>query len=108
MMESLPQARLNFRIRLIFRNLSNPTTMAAYNQYDARLESLVVETRTAWAAEVQDLTDEERTIIARAIHQHPELATQIHYERTHTGFTREITVTEADIARLYEQKVAGA
>lgn len=80
--------------------------MADYNQYDPRLESLVVETRTLWAPAVQDLTEEERTVVARAIHARPELASKISYERTHTGFTREITVTEAEIARLYEQNIA--
>lgn len=82
--------------------------MAGYNQYDPRLESLVVETRTLWAPEVMDLTDEDKGILARAIHLRPELATNIKYERTHTGFTREITVAEADIARLYEQNVSEA
>lgn len=82
--------------------------MAGYNKFDARLESLVVQTQTLWSPEVQDLSDEEKTIISRAIQMRPELASQISYERTHTGFIRQVTVTEADIARLYEQDVAGA
>ena len=77
--------------------------MAGYDKFDQRLESLVVQTVTHWAPECADLSADEKQVIARAIHHHPQLASQIHYERTHTGFTREITVTEADIARLYEQ-----
>ena len=81
--------------------------MAAYNKYDLRLESLVVETKTCWDPDLTDLSVEEKRVIAQAIHEHPELAKQINYERTHTGFTREITVTEEDITRLYDQKVTG-
>jgi hypothetical protein len=80
--------------------------MANYDAYDPRLESLVVETRTAWAAELQSLSPEEKAVIARAIHRHPQLASHIAYERTHTGFIREITVGEADIERLYNHKVS--
>lgn len=82
--------------------------MADYNAYDARLESLVVETRTLWAPEVQGLSADEKAAVSRGIHRHPELARQIGYERTHTGFIREITVTEADIERLYQQNIAAS
>lgn len=80
--------------------------MAGYNKYDARLESLVVETKTSWDGSTNDLSAEEKAVVARAIHEHPELAAKIEYERAHTGFTREITVTEDDIARLYEQNIS--
>jgi hypothetical protein len=82
--------------------------MADYDAYDARLESLVVETRTNWAAEVHDLSPDEKAVVARAIHRHPQLAKQIAYERTHTGFIREITVTAADIERLYRHNLASS
>lgn len=82
--------------------------MAALNKYDERLESLVVETRTLWDSEVKGLSDDDRAWLARAIHQSPELATQIRYERAHTGFTREITVTVDDIARLYQERVGAS
>ncbi len=79
--------------------------MAAYNKYDKRLESLVVETTTVWGDDVGELSAEDRTWVAQAIHQQPELAGRISYERAHTGFTRIITVTADDIARLYETRV---
>lgn len=82
--------------------------MAAYNKYDPRLESLVVETRTFWADDVQDLSEADRHWLATAIQARPELASRINYERAHTGFTREITVTAADVARLYDERMQQA
>jgi hypothetical protein len=41
------------------------------------------------------------------VHREPESAAKIEYERSHTGFTRVITVTVDDIARLYEERVGG-
>lgn len=81
--------------------------MAAYNKYDPRLESLVVETRTYWDDSVADLSDEDRQAIAKAIHAQPELAKKIEYVRAHTGFTREITVTVEEIQKLYQQRLQG-
>ncbi len=75
--------------------------MAAYTKYDPRVDSLVVETRTNWAPDVVGLSEEDKAWLAKAIHAEPRLAGKIAYERAHTGFTREITVTTADIERLY-------
>ena len=80
--------------------------MAAYNQYDPRLESLVVETRTLWDKDVQGLSAEDKTLVAQSLHRAAKLVGKINYERTHTGFTREITVSAADIERLYHDRVA--
>lgn len=80
--------------------------MAAYNKYDPRLESLVIETRTLWGDDVGELSDEDRAWVAAEIHRNPRLAGKIEYERAHTGFTRIITVTADTIARLYESRVS--
>lgn len=82
--------------------------MANYNKFDPRLESLVVETKTLWDPEVGELSPEDKAALAKAIHGAPELATKITYERAHTGFTREITVTVEDIQRLYQEKLQAA
>jgi len=82
------------------------TTMAGYDAFDPRLESLVVETRTNWAPDTDSLSVEDKAIVARAMQRKPHLASKITYERTHTGFIREITVSEADIGKLYDQKTA--
>ena len=71
------------------------------NKFDPRIDSLVMETRTNWDASVGTLSDEDRRWVAKSIHEHPQLATRIAYERSHTGFTRTITVTLEDIQRLY-------
>ena len=73
-------------------------------KYDARVDDLVMETRTLWDPSVGDLSGEDRQWVATKIHQHPELASNIAYERSHTGFTRIITVTLEDIQRLYLSK----
>ncbi|MEZ6058729.1 MAG: hypothetical protein R3C19_00035 [Planctomycetaceae bacterium] len=70
-------------------------------KFDPRIDALVMETRTRWDDSVGDLSAEDRRWVARSIHEHPEFASKIQYERTHTGFAREITVTLEDIQRLY-------
>ena len=82
--------------------------MADYKKFDPRVDSLVVETRTHWDAEVVGLSEEDKTWLAKAIHGQPQLAGKISYERAHTGFTREITVTAADIERLYSSRFGTA
>jgi len=78
--------------------------MASYNKYDSRLESLVMETQTEWDPEIGDLSEEDRAWLVTAVHQNPQAASHIRYERSHTGFARAITVTVADIQRLYEER----
>ena len=91
--------------------------MANYKKFDPRLESLVVETRTVFDPEVEsEIQQFDEQLDAKAgqdvdtqqnlsslIHSQPQLATQIFYERAHTGFTREITVTREDVERLFTE-----
>ncbi|HIE99561.1 MAG TPA: hypothetical protein EYG03_13525 [Planctomycetes bacterium] len=70
-------------------------------KFDARIDDLVMETRTDWDPSVGDLSAEDRRWVSTAIHNNPQNAINIVYERTHTGFTRTITVTLEDIQRLY-------
>ena len=79
--------------------------MANLNKFDPRLDSLVMETRTFWDPSIGNLSEEDRRWLASSLHEHPELASKIQYERSHTGFTREITVTVADIERLYQARL---
>ncbi|MDA0285316.1 MAG: hypothetical protein O3B13_07280 [Planctomycetota bacterium] len=78
------------------------------SKYDARIEQLVVETTTLWDPSVGQLDAADRRWLSSAVHQAPELASKIQYERAHTGFTREITVTVEDIQRLYQSRLAEA
>lgn len=79
--------------------------MANLNKYDARVDALVMESRTFWDPEVGELSDEDRQWLAEAVHTQPEKAEKISYERSHTGFTRHITVTVSDIERIYQERV---
>lgn len=79
--------------------------MAAYDKFDPRIDSLVIETKTFWDPAVGKLSDEDKAWLAAAVHREPRKAKKVNYERAHTGFTREITVTVEDIARLYHEKV---
>ena len=71
-----------------------------YTKYSPQLEYLVMETRTNWDPEVGELSAEERARLSEKAHQKPQEASTILYERSHTGFTREITITAADVKRL--------
>lgn len=81
--------------------------MANLSKYDPRLESLVMETRTEWDPAIGELSDDDRRWLTAAVHREPQFASKIEYERSHTGFTRVITVAVDDIARLYEERVGG-
>lgn len=81
--------------------------MPAYTKYDPRVDSLVMETKTAFAPELARFSEEDKQWLAEAIHREPQFATKIAYERSHTGFIREITVTPQDLERLYQERVAG-
>ena len=80
--------------------------MAGYNKYDARIDELVVETVTTWDDECGKLNASDMGWLSEAIHKSPQLASQISYERAHTGFTRQIKVTVADIQRMYQERLA--
>jgi len=86
-------------------NEENDRTMAE-ETYDPRREALVMETRTFWDADVGNLSEQDRTWLSKAVHAAPDKAAKISYDRGHTGFARQITVTVADIERLYREKMS--
>jgi hypothetical protein len=75
--------------------------MADHDKYDPRVDALAMETETLWDPSVGALSEEDKSWLAYAVHQHPEQAAKVEYFRSHTGFTRRITVTVPDIERLY-------
>lgn len=81
--------------------------MADFNKFDPRVDSLVIETKTLWDAAIGKLADTDKQWLSAAVHRHPEKASNVQYDRAHTGFTRTITVTVADIERLYDEKMSG-
>jgi hypothetical protein len=82
--------------------------MADYTKFDPRVDSLVMETRTDWDMSVGKLSDEDREWLAKVVHENPEHAAKIAYDRSHTGFTRTITVTSDDIVRIYRERAVSA
>jgi hypothetical protein len=79
--------------------------MAAHNQYDRKLEILVMERRTIFDPDIAELSDEDCRWLAEALHAEPHKASQVRYERQHTGFCREIVATRKDVERLYRERV---
>ena len=79
--------------------------MGAYDHFDRRLETLVMEERTLFDEDLRALTDEDRDWLARALHAEPWRAAEVKYIRHHTGFCREIQATRADVERLYRERI---
>ncbi len=67
--------------------------------FDAYREALVVENITIWPAD-NTLDPRERYHIEVLLHARPEQAAHLEYVRVHTGFARQITVTDADLERV--------
>ena len=74
------------------------TAMA--DKFDPYREALVMETTTVWPDEYDHLGGDEKLQISDALHADPQSATNLKYVRTHSGFCREITVTEEDVDRV--------
>jgi hypothetical protein len=70
------------------------------DKFDPYREALVMETRTVWPAGFDQLNEGQRQRIATGLHADPQQAAGLEYVRTHTGFCRQITVTDEDVARL--------
>ena len=70
------------------------------DKFDPYREALVMETITQWPAEYEDLDDAEKSRIEQALHADPESCSNLTYFRIHTGFCRQINVTEEDVERV--------
>jgi hypothetical protein len=70
------------------------------NAFDPYREALVVETQTIWPDEYDDWEEAERERVADLLHADPQSAGEMDYQRLHTGFCRQITVTPADLERV--------
>lgn len=79
--------------------------MASLKKYDPRLEMLVMEVRTRFDAECGALPADDRRWLAARLHAAPQQAGSLEYVRTATGFARTVTVTRADVERLYRAEV---
>lgn len=72
------------------------------NAFDPYREALVVDTKTVWPADIPGAAQDarQREQVSERLHTDPSKATELEYIRLHTGFTRQITVTAADLERL--------
>lgn len=70
------------------------------NEFDPYREALVMETETIWPADYDTLEPAERQRIAARLHAEPDKAEEMEYVRQHSGFSRRITVTPADLDRV--------
>ena len=76
----------------------------ADDKYDPRREQLVMEIRTLWDPALSNLSAADKSWLGQAVQADPQHASKLAYERSHTGFIREITVTVADVERIYRER----
>ncbi|MFM8253066.1 MAG: hypothetical protein ACKOBW_15845 [Planctomycetota bacterium] len=74
------------------------------DKFDPYREALVMETNTLWPEALADVSVEERQRVEAILHSKPDQASHLEYVRVHTGFCRQITVTEADLSRARQSK----
>ena len=67
------------------------------DKFDPYREALVLETNTIWPDEFHEIDPAERVQIEQALQADPASCGHLEYVRTHTGFCRQITVTDADL-----------
>ena len=70
------------------------------DKFDPYREALVMETNTIWPAAYEELPAGEKARLEAKLHGDPAACAGLEYVRTHSGFCRQITVTEADVQRL--------
>ena len=70
------------------------------DKFDPYREALVMETTTIWPPALEALPAGEKVRLEERLHGDPAACAALEYVRTHTGFCRQITVTEADVQRL--------
>jgi len=69
------------------------------DKFDPYREALIVEKTTVWPEET-DLDPRRQAELELLLHASPEEASQLEYVRTHTGFCRQIVVTDEDLQRV--------
>ncbi len=70
--------------------------------FDPYREALVMEQVTIWPDEFDEVEPEERARVEQLLHADATEVAELEYVRSHTGFCRQITVTQADLDRARE------
>ena len=68
--------------------------------FDPYREALVMETRTIWPEGYENWDDAKKSQVATRLHADPAEASNLAYVRVHSGFCRQITVTDDDVQRV--------
>ncbi len=69
------------------------------DKFDPYREALIVEINTVWPPEYDDVEFDEKARIETTLHEDPENCSILDYVRVHTGFCRQVTVTDEDLRR---------
>ena len=69
------------------------------DKFDPYREALVIEEDTIWSEEYDDWEPAEKERLEKSLHADPANASHLEYFRVHTGFCRQIVVTDDDIER---------
>ena len=69
------------------------------DKFDPYREALIVETSTVWP-EGTEIDPRYQSELETLLHASPEEADELEYVRTHTGFCRQIVVSQEDIERV--------
>jgi hypothetical protein len=104
------QAQAIYLLRLLLRVVSAaflpPRSSISFqraampNEFDPYREALVMEETTLWPDQFEDWEPADRARVAAALHADPKNCSELSYLRQHTGFARQITVTQGDLERL--------
>lgn len=70
------------------------------DDFDPYREALVMENVTIWPEQFERLSEAEKREVEARLHADPKEVAELEYIRQHTGFRRQITVTQADLERL--------
>jgi hypothetical protein len=70
------------------------------DDFDPYREALIMETTTVWPESLRQLEPGKRARIEETLHADPQSCAHLEYVRVHTGFCRQITVTQEDLDRL--------
>lgn len=68
--------------------------------FDPYREALIIETQTIWPQEFTSVSPAAKVKVAEKLHSAPDKCAHLSYVRVHTGFCRQITVTQADLDRV--------
>ncbi|MFO0903417.1 MAG: hypothetical protein U0939_10475 [Pirellulales bacterium] len=74
------------------------------DKFDPYREALVMETNTVWPEDLAEVSAAEKSKVETVLHAAPDQCAHLEYVRVHSGFCRQITVTQGDYERARKAK----